>query len=49
MPEGKRPLGSPRCRWKDNFKLELPSIEWGCGIIWLRKGTDGGPFQHEIS
>jgi len=22
-PEGKRPLGRPRCRWEDNNKLDL--------------------------
>jgi hypothetical protein len=22
-PEGKRPLGRPRCRWEDNIKLDL--------------------------
>jgi hypothetical protein len=27
MPEGKRPLGSLRCRWEDNFKTELPGIK----------------------
>jgi len=22
-PEGKRPLGRPRCRWEDNIKVDL--------------------------
>jgi hypothetical protein len=22
-PEGKRPLGRPRCRWVDNIKIDL--------------------------
>jgi hypothetical protein len=22
-PEGKRPLGRPRCRWKDDIKMDL--------------------------
>ena len=22
-PKGKRPLGRPRCRWKDNIKMDL--------------------------
>jgi hypothetical protein len=22
-PEGKRPLGSPRCRWVDNIEIDL--------------------------
>jgi hypothetical protein len=25
-PEGKRPLGKPRCRWEDNIKLDSKEI-----------------------
>jgi len=25
-PEGKRPLGIPRCRWKDNIKMDLQEV-----------------------
>jgi hypothetical protein len=25
-PEGKRPLGRPRCRWVDNTKIDLRDI-----------------------
>jgi hypothetical protein len=25
-PEGKRPLGIPRRKWEDNFKMELREI-----------------------
>jgi hypothetical protein len=28
-PEGKRPLGRPRCKWEDNIKMDL--YEVGCG------------------
>jgi hypothetical protein len=28
-PKGKRPLGRPRCRWKDNIKSNLKEIGWG--------------------
>ena len=28
-PEGKRPLGRPRCRWDDNIKMGLQEV--GCG------------------
>ena len=43
-PEGKRPLGRPRCRWEDNIKMDLQEV--GCGA-WtgssgLRIGTDVG-------
>jgi len=27
-PEGKRPLGRPRCRWEDNIKIDLKEV--GC-------------------
>jgi hypothetical protein len=33
-PEGKRPLGRPRCRWEDNTKMDLQ--EMGCGSVdWI--------------
>jgi hypothetical protein len=25
-PEGKRPLGRPRCRWEDNIEMDLTNI-----------------------
>jgi hypothetical protein len=34
-PEGKRPLGRSRCRWKDNIKMDLREI----GIVganWIQ-------------
>ena len=44
-PKGKRPLGRPRRRCKDNIKMDLHEV--GCvgawtGSSWLRKGTGGG-------
>jgi hypothetical protein len=38
-----RPLGRPRCRWKDNIKTDLQEVGWGTwtGLIWLRIGTGG--------
>jgi hypothetical protein len=43
-PEGKRPLGRPRRRWKDNIKMDLQEWEGvvGTGWSWLRIGTGGG-------
>jgi hypothetical protein len=45
-PEGKRPLGGPRCRWVDNIKICLREIGWDgmvwIGSIWLRIWTSGG-------
>jgi hypothetical protein len=42
-PEGRRPLGRPRCRWEDNIKMDLGEIglEMWIGFIWLRIGTGG--------
>jgi transcription termination factor 2 len=34
-PEGKRPLGRPRRRWKDNIKIELTDIGID-GANWIR-------------
>ena len=41
-PEGKRPLGRPKCRWED-ITMDLQEVGWGAwtGFIWLRKGTGG--------
>jgi hypothetical protein len=45
-PEGKRPLGKPRCRWVDNIKMYLGEIGWDgvdrIGLIELRIGTSVG-------
>ena len=43
-PEGKRPLGRPRLRWKDNIKMELKEVGGGTwtGSNWHRIGTGGG-------
>jgi hypothetical protein len=43
-PEGRRPLGRPRRRWKDNIKMDLREVGWvvETGSIWLRIGTCGG-------
>jgi hypothetical protein len=37
-PEGKRPLGRPRCRWVD-IKMDLREIGWG-GMDWIDLAQD---------
>jgi hypothetical protein len=38
-PEGKRPLGRPRCRWIDNFKMDL--LEIGLSVVdWIGLAQD---------
>jgi hypothetical protein len=32
--ERKRPLGRPRCKWKDNIKMGLREIGWS-GMKWF--------------
>jgi hypothetical protein len=38
-PEGKRPMGRPRQRWKDNIKMDLKEV--GCGgMDWIELAQD---------
>jgi hypothetical protein len=27
-PEGRRPLGRPKCRWVDNIRMDLVEVRW---------------------
>jgi hypothetical protein len=38
-PEGKRPLGSLRCGWEDNMKMDLREIGWS-GMDWFDLAQD---------
>ena len=38
-PEGKRPLGIPRCRSEDNIKMDLQEVGGGCGD-WMELAQD---------
>jgi hypothetical protein len=38
-PEGKRPLGRPRRRCVDDFKIYLVEIGWG-GVDWIGLAQD---------
>jgi hypothetical protein len=38
-PEGKRPLGRPRCRWVDNIKMDLREIGWD-DMDWIELAQD---------
>jgi hypothetical protein len=41
--EAERPLGRPRRRWEDNFKIDVKQ-NWmtSTGFVWLKVGTGGG-------
>jgi len=37
-PEGKRPMGRPRCRWEDNITIDLREV--GGGGDWMELAQD---------
>jgi hypothetical protein len=38
-PEGRRPLGRPRCRWLDNTRTDLVEEGWG-DVDWIGLAQD---------
>jgi hypothetical protein len=38
-PEGKRPLGRPRCMWVDNIRMDLGEVGWG-DVDWIGLALD---------
>ena len=47
-PEGKRPLGRPRCRCENNIKMDLQEVGRGCGD-WMELAQDRGRWQALVS
>ena len=47
-PEGKRPLGRPRCRWEDNIKMDLEEMGGGCGD-WMELAQDRDSWRALVS
>jgi hypothetical protein len=47
-PEGKGPLGRPRCRWKDGIRMDLREIGLG-GVDWIRLSRDRDRWQAVVS
>ena len=47
-PEGKRPLGRPRCRWVDNIRMNLQEV--GCGYMdWIGRAQDRDRWRTLVS
>jgi hypothetical protein len=47
-PEGKSPLGRPRCRWEDGIKMDLR--ETGLeGVDWIRLAQDRDRWREVVS
>jgi hypothetical protein len=47
-PEGKRPLGRPSRRWKDNIKMDLQEVGGGCGD-WMELPQDRDRWRTLVS
>jgi hypothetical protein len=43
-PEGKRPLGRPRCKWEDNIKLDRREIGIN-GANWIQLAQDRAQWR----
>ena len=47
-PKGKRPLGRPRSRWKDNIKMNLQEV--GCGgMDWIGLSQDKDRWRAPVN
>jgi hypothetical protein len=46
--EGKRPLGRPRCRWKNNIRTDIREIR-GEGVDWIHLAQDRDQWQALVS
>jgi hypothetical protein len=38
-PEGRQPLGRPRCRWVNNIRMDLVEVGWG-DVDWIGLAQD---------
>jgi hypothetical protein len=47
-PEGARPLGRPRRRWKDNIKRDLQEVGGDCGD-WMERTQDRDRLRALVS
>jgi hypothetical protein len=47
-PEGKSPLGRPRCRWEDNIKMDVQEVGGGRGY-WKELAQDRDVWRARVS
>ena len=47
-PEGKRPMGRPRQRWKDNINMDVQEVGGGCGD-WMELAQDRDRWRTLVS
>jgi hypothetical protein len=43
-PEGKSPLGRPRCRWVENIRMDLGMTGW-VGVEWIGLAQDRNSWR----
>jgi hypothetical protein len=43
-PEGKRPLGRPRCGWVDIIRMDLGEVRWG-DVDWIGLAKDSNRWK----
>jgi len=43
-PEGNKPLGRPRLKWKNNIKMDLQEVSCG-GMDWIELAQDRDRWQ----
>jgi hypothetical protein len=48
QPEGRRPLGRPRCRWEDGVRMDLREIGLG-DVDWIRLAQDRDRWPAVVS
>ena len=47
-PEGRSPMGGPRCRWVDNIRMDLQEV--GCGYMdWIGLAQDRDMWRMVVS
>ena len=47
-PKGKGPLGRPRRRWENNFKMDLQEVGGDCGD-WMELAQDSDRWRALVS
>jgi hypothetical protein len=47
-PEGRRPLGRPRCRWVDDIKIDLREMGWDV-MDWINLAQDRDQWRVPVN
>jgi hypothetical protein len=48
MSEGKRSLGTPSQRWKNNIKMDFVEVGWG-GVDWIGLAQDRDKWRASVN